>query len=489
MIDSSTSHLYISIAALCVAIAGWIYTLLSSPMATLPGPYFTTFTDIPLKWTMVKGRKPLWVDDLHRRYGPIVRISPYEASVQDTAAVRQIYQVKGEFLKADFYDKLASGIVNVFSTRDVDIHKHQRRLLSGEMAESGLVKHLPVIETKVRMAIERMREEMQQRKTTDVFHWFLSMATDVIGELSFGESFKMLETGEKNQYMRDLKGVAAAGGIRVTFPFLIKVARYITIPVISNAYENRQRTLEYAEQSLQRHQRIVQEQGDDAKPTLLSKLYNKAGEGDDALTSTELRDTATSYIVAGSDTTANTLTYIIWMVCKHPEIKAKLLRELGTLPDGFEYADVKNLSYLNQVVEETLRMYPAAPAGLPRTVPPGGATLAGHYIPAGYTVSAQAWTMHRHPEVFPDPLKYEPSRWENPTQAMKDTFVPFGGGSRVCLGLHLARMELRLATARFFSTFPNAKASSREGFKDEDMNPDMFFLLTPNKHRCLIEAY
>lgn len=59
---------------------------------------------------------------------------------------------------------------------------------------------------------------------------------------------------------------------------------------------------------------------------------------------------------------------------------------------------------------------------------------------------------------------------------------------KVCLGLHLARMELRLATARFFTTFPNAQVSSREGFNDEEMNPNMFFLLTPNKHRCLIEA-
>lgn len=80
--------------------------------------------------------------------------------------MQQIYRIKGEFLKSDFYDKLAIDLVSVFTTRNVDIHKRQRRLLSGEMSESGLLKHLPVIESRVRLAIERMKEELEQRKTT-----------------------------------------------------------------------------------------------------------------------------------------------------------------------------------------------------------------------------------------------------------------------------------------------------------------------------------
>lgn len=127
--------------------------------------------------------------------GPIVRISPTEACFQDLSTTREMYRVKGEYRKGKFYDQLANGQVSVFSTRDVDVHKRQRRLLSSEMSESSLQKHLPVVEAKVRLAIQRMQEEMQQRKAADVFHWFLSMATDVIGELSFGKSFDMLETG------------------------------------------------------------------------------------------------------------------------------------------------------------------------------------------------------------------------------------------------------------------------------------------------------
>lgn len=206
-------------------------------------------------------------------------------------------------------------------------------------------------------------------------------------------------------------------------------------------------------------------------------------------------------------TQANSLTYIVWAVCKNAAIKARLIEELQTLPDKCDYIDIKSLFYLNLVIEEGLRLYPAAPAGLPRQVPAGGAEFFGHFIPAGYTVSAGAYSMHRNPAIFDDPETFDPLRWEHPTRAMKESFVPFGGGSRgrsiicpnqmsidltdlnsVCLGLNLARMELRIATALFFRTFPNAKVSSAEGFSDEDMEPEMFFLLGPKSKRCLIDV-
>ncbi|KAK8011693.1 hypothetical protein PG990_010658 [Apiospora arundinis] len=109
----------------------------------------------------------------------------------------------------------------------------------------------------------------------------------------------------------------------------------------------------------------------------------------------------------------------------------------------------------------------------------------GHYIPSGYVVSVGAYSMHRNPSVFPDPERFDPSRWVSPTKDMKDSFVPFGGGSR---GVNLARMELRLATARFFKTFLSARVSSAEGFCDADMEPEMYFMLSPKSKRCLIEV-
>jgi cytochrome P450 len=281
---------------------------------------------------------------------------------------------------------------------------------------------------------------------------------------------EQLSTLKTNQYIRDLKTLSAVSGMRATFPTLTKVVTYLPLPFVKQGIRVGQRMKQYAKQSLERHYRIVEEEGESAKPTLLSKLYKAGSEG---MSFPEVRDNAVSYIIAGSDTTvrlplfclhhlplvtlsidphmwlemrrrrrnrrtfrlnpstqANTLTYLVWLVCRHNDVKDKLLRELQTLPDDFDYDQTKSLPYLNNVIEETLRLYSAAPAGLPRVVPQGGAEVRGHFIPEGYTVSAQAYSMHRIPEVFPDPLAFKPERWESPTSVMKESMVPFGGGSR-----------------------------------------------------------
>lgn len=107
-----------------------------------------------------------------------------------------------------------------------------------------------------------------------------------------------------------------------------------------------------------------------------------------------------------------------------------LVAELRGLPPNFNYEQVKGLEYLGYVIEETLRLYPAAPAGLPRLVPSGGAELGGYYLPADTVVSTQAWSLHRDPKAFPNPLKFDPGRWEHATKAMKESVLTFGGGSR-----------------------------------------------------------
>jgi cytochrome P450 len=132
--------------------------------------------------------------------GPVVRVSPNEVDFADAAVAKEIYSVKEAFVRAPFYQKLTPpDVFNVFNVSDVNLHRRYRRLLSGAMSESSLKLMYPVIEANVNLAIRNMREEMDKRGATDVFKWWLFMATDVIGELTFGESFRMLEQKKKNQ--------------------------------------------------------------------------------------------------------------------------------------------------------------------------------------------------------------------------------------------------------------------------------------------------
>ncbi|KOS41790.1 hypothetical protein ACN38_g7326 [Penicillium nordicum] len=206
------------------------------------------------------------------------------------------------------------------------------------------------------------------------------------------------------------------------------------------------------------------------------------------MSDSEIVQEAQGYIVAGSDTTAVTLTYLTYAVCRDSRVREKLVAELAGIPEPVTDKSLRDLPYLNQIIKETLRLYTAVPFGLPRLVPPEGAQFNGYHVPGGITVSTQAYSLHRDHAIFPDPDKFNPERWENPTKEMKDASLPFGGGSRICLGMHLARMELRLATALFFRALPNARPSTKEGMTASEMEMQSFFLMAPQGHRCIIEA-
>ncbi|KAI1431321.1 cytochrome P450 [Xylaria sp. CBS 124048] len=479
--------------SLCALGVGVVLLLFISksrdPLAPVPGPWYAKWTDLVSTYYWLAGGKPAYIHNLHRKYGPIVRVGPREVFVADLEAVRRLYAVKNEFPKSNWYRNFVPFIQNIFNTTDLQLHRQYRRLLSAPLSESGLKSFLPQIDSNVKLTLQRMKEEFETRGVTDIYKWWLFMATDVIGELSFGESFRMLETGKINQYISDLQSVGKIGSYRSAFPALFRLTAQFGVPLpgLKTAQDTGLRVRRYATESLQRHRDLVEKEGPNAQPTVLSKLYH--AEGDESISPPEMVNNAQSYIVAGSDTTSNTLDYLVWAVCRDPEIKSRLNKELEALPEEFTYEELRHVPYLDHVIDETLRRYATVPSGLPRQVPAGGTEMCGHHIPASYTVTAQNHTLHADPHAFPDPHKFDPSRWENLTQAMKDAFRPFGGGSRICIGLHLARVELRLATARFFKAFPNAKVSTLEGMSDKDMIPEQYFLAAPRGHRCLVELY
>ncbi|KAM4060191.1 cytochrome p450 [Hirsutella rhossiliensis] len=419
--------------------------------------------------------------------GPIVRIGPNEVDIIDIEAVKTIYGSRETFRKSQFYRRLAvPGQQSLFNTVNVDFHRRHRKLLAGPMSDSSLKWVIVHVEARLALALSRIGEEMKSRGAADVFKWWLFMTTDTIGELTFGDSFRMLELGHKNDYARDLEQDSRVGAIRATFPSMVGLCRVAPFPILGRAYRASENLTRYASDLLERHQWLQAVDPDEAQRTFFSKLFSASEDG--KMPFNEIRDEAQNFITAGSDTTANSLTYLTWAVCRNPDIRARLVRELRTLPPDFTEAQLRSLPFLDQVISEALRLYSAAPSGLPRLVPPGGAELAGHWFAAGTEVCAQAFSMHRDPVIFPQPDEFQPSRWASPTKAMREAYMPFGRGARVCIGKHLALIELRLAAARFFLTFPEARMSSLEGMCDGDMKPMVHLLLSPSGGRCLIQA-
>ncbi|KAJ5350576.1 hypothetical protein N7541_008303 [Penicillium brevicompactum] len=458
---------------------------LTSPLAHLPGPEISKWTSAVYVYHYLNGRIPQYIHSLHEEYGPIVRVAPDHVDVCDTEAVKEIHRTNTRFLKTDFYRKLVAGAAhNVFSTTDPKFHAQHRRLLATPISDSSLSRLEPLIASRVHLTVSKIAAEIESRGAADVFKWWLFMATDIIGELSFGESFGMLESGKKNQYSLDMEHLSSSGAIRVTFPSLIKIASYVPLPIFKAPAESGKRLGMYSAQCVRKYQESLAQNPSGAKPTLFTKLFDTEKSG---MSFSDIRQEAQAYIVAGSDTTAVSLTYLTYQVCKNRRVQEKLVAELANVPEPVSDKTLRDLPYLNQVISETLRLYSAVPAGLPRLVPEGGASFNGFHVPDGITIATQSYSLHRDPAIFPDPNSFHPERWETTTKEMKDASLAFGGGSRVCLGIHLARMELRLATSLFFRALPNSRVSSKEGMSSSDMEMSSTFLMAPKGHRCLIE--
>jgi cytochrome P450 len=134
--------------------------------------------------------------------------------------------------------------------------------------------------------------------------------------------------------------------IRTTFPTLLRYAQFIPIfPVLKRVSEAGQRMFQYVQQAIGRYQSML-ENTPDPKQTLFTKMFKG---GPEALTNFEITLEAGSYIVAGSDTTAITLTYPVWAVCKRPSIRDRLVAEVKNLPENLKEEDLRDSPYLNQV--------------------------------------------------------------------------------------------------------------------------------------------
>ncbi|KAJ3578632.1 hypothetical protein NPX13_g1939 [Xylaria arbuscula] len=457
-------------------------------LAKIPGPWYAKWTTIPFKIKSVAGTGPIFVDELHKKYGPVVRIGPSEVDVSDITAAKKIHRVKADFVKTDWYEGLGYTRMNVINTQSVDVHRRHRKLLTQPMSEGSLKAMEPQVEEKVRLTIQKMGEEMKTRSAVDIFKWWMFMTADVIGQLTFGETFYMLENGQVNSYIEDIRLIGAMTSIVTQLSGLMPIVYPIPLPGIGKSVKAMNgRMRDRASLKLQALRNEVESKGNKT-PLLFTKVLQGLTLDGEALTEHEVIDNAEAYIIAGSDTTSNTLTYVTWALCSHAELRDRLVKELEMLPANFTNEDLKLLPFLNNCITEALRRFPVVPGGLPRYVPKEGTELAGYWLPGGTTVMTQTFSLHRNPEVFPNPDEYDPTRWENPTKEMKDSMMPFGGGSRICIGMHLAYMELRLGIAHFFRAFPHARVSTLEGMSEVDMKQALYFIASPQHHRCLIEA-
>ncbi|KAH7124048.1 cytochrome P450 [Dendryphion nanum] len=486
--SSSTSKiLLVVLSVIGFTICKFLYVGLTCPTRHLPGPWYTRFTHYRLKRAVVTGQRIFYIDELHKQYGPIVRLSPFEVGVADLNGFKEIHKIGTKYLKSTWYQRLANfPKTGVFTMIDPREHGPRRKLLSRSFSRTYLVENWEsVVRDKALLCINKIKTAAKQDKA-DVFNWWMLLASDISAHLAFGESFKMLETGHANQFIRVLKKLTMGAGIMVEMP-LLRVLRFVPIPAVQEMFNANEYILKGAGRAVEMARSRTGE------ANIFAKVIDDCEkEGEGHIDDMDVRIEAMNIIIAGTDTTGVTLTYLTWAVLQRPQLQAALEAEVAALNEGFTENDLITLPLLNGVIDETLRLYGAAPSSLPRVVPQGGAKLGNHFVPQGVTVSTQAYTFHRDPKIWSSPLTFDPNRWiptkEAAAEALspdaKTAFHPFGAGARSCVGIHLARMELRYAVAFFFRECKGIKLCP--SVTPESMEFENFFLIAPKGHKCEI---
>jgi cytochrome P450 len=196
--------------------------------------------------------------------------------------------------------------------------------------------------------------------------------------------------------------------------------------------------------------------GDAGDGDILGMLLAATDEDGSQLDDQEVRDQAITLLFAGHDTSTSTISFLLYELARHPRELAALYAEQDEVLGGRAptLADLTGgLPRLEMALDETLRLYPPAWIGPRRAMEAD--EIAGVRIPGGAYVNYTSWASHRLPDVFPDPESFVPERFtpERKAALPKGAYVPFGGGSRTCIGMRFGQLEIRAVITLLLQRF------------------------------------
>jgi cytochrome P450 len=321
-------------------------------------------------------------------------------------------------------------------TIDGDFHRRSRMIMLPAFHREHIAASLEAIVRETTQALDELAPEA----TVDLYGWTRRLAVRVAMRALFG-----VDPDGPQARSIDAAGVFEEALSFYSSDYFLRVMRgpYTPWARLQKAARKLD-TLIYSEIS---RRRSTGARGHD----ILSLLLDAHDEDGNTLADLQIRDEVMTLLFAGHDTTTSTVSFMFYELSHHPEIVARLLAEQdaafsgdGATPSAADLQPLLSgeLSELELVLEETLRKYPPAWIGPRRSVQPF--EFEGHTVPARAFVNYCSWASHHLPDVFPDPEDFRPERFGPDAPAIpKGAYVPFGGGSRTCIGMRFGQLEVR----------------------------------------------
>lgn len=358
-------------------------------------------------------------------------------------------------------------------------HAETRKRFQNLYSMTSLVSYEPFVDECADIFAQRLTEIAASGESINMGHWFQCYAFDVIACITYSRRFGFLDSGE------DIDGTIAALDRTMTYSTLVgiyaslhpilfrlmaKIPRsgaqgrlylmdFVQKQIDARKSERKLRDVEKGRASARQH-----DPASELPEDFLEKIMNANEADPEKVTQYHIFMMGLSNIIAGSDTTAVSLSAILYYLLHNPLAFQKLRSEIKkaveegkcTFPQ-IKFSESQNLPYLQAVIKEALRMHPATGLPLWRVVPAPGAEISGHYFPGGTVIGVNTWVAHNNPSIFPHPEEFRPERWieASPEQLKKmDAYwMPFGLGSRTCLGKHISLLEIGKLIPRLVRTF------------------------------------
>ncbi|MCJ1308869.1 hypothetical protein MMC25_002524 [Agyrium rufum] len=418
---------------------------------------------------ILRGQYTFRLRDLHAKYGPIVRINPYELHVSDSTFYEKLYATSASGEKREkwgWYTKQFLTPLSMFSTVGHDHHRMRRAALNKFFSLASVRRLQPLEDEKAGLLVQRMKESMKQGEPIKMNIAFAAFTNDVIMEYAYGYSDHCLDQPNFGPAYHDAANTAGKlGSLLKQMLFIAHVL--LACPERMVAYVSSAFSLVIRlQRKVKKH--VIQVKSEDpstyqslSHPTLFHALLQSNLPSSEK-TVPRLKDEAWIVVGAGTLTTAWALSVALYHLLASPRILSRLKAELkAAIPDRDStplVRELEQLPYLHAVVQEALRLSYGVCSRMQRISPDeimmftdrgSGKTWA---IPAGTPVSMTSTLVHHDETVFPDSTTFRPERWlENPR--LDRYLVSFSKGSRMCLGINMAYSEMYICLAAIFRRF------------------------------------
>ncbi len=385
------------------------------------------------------GRKPLEFLASLPTHGDLVRVKlgPWPAYVVcHPDLVHQLLVQDRVFDKGGpSFDNLRKVAGNGLATCEYRDHRRQRRLVQPAFRRDRISGYAQVMTEQ----ITAVTEPWQDGQVLDVLAVMNALTEAIAARTLFAAEVDESTLTEIQQCSEDvLTGVAR----RVVMPWEL----LDKIPTRGNRRFDRARNRlrHHTGELITNYRRAGIDHGD-----LLSMLLAARDDDGQGLADSEIHDQVITFFIAGSETTATALSWAWHLLGCHPSIRARLHHEVDTVLDGriAEYHDIPKLELTGRIITESLRLYP--PAWMLTRLTTTDAELAGQHLPAGTIVVFSPYVLHHRADLYPDPDRFDPDRWQdhNTHPLPRSAFTPLGGGARKCIGDVFAMTETTLTLA------------------------------------------